>query len=220
MYRKISTSFKEQSKQIKNTLYLISTPVIYLIALAIVLYILDSKDKLYDWVGITLIITFYLITFLTFYLIILYFLKENGKFKWRKIWNIPYNVKLFKETNHDRDIELLIEILKENGINTRPKVLEVVRHYQCIIPHRSAGGTSIISVLALCISILAFIFSDYFLKSEFNQIATVVIITLVVLIYIAVYTLNKNVFRYVGENALNERLEMAASEIWIKSLIK
>lgn len=220
MYRKISQSFKEQSNQLKNTINLILTPFIFLLLIILALFLFDINGILYEWLEIVTILLGYLLTFLTFYIIIIYSIRKSEQYKWKKIWNIPFNIKLFKETSHDNDIKLLVTILKDNGINTRPKVLEALRHYQCLLPHKVSGSTSIFSILALCISVLAFVFSDYFLKSETNRIITAVIIILVVLIYVAIYQLNSKVFRYIGENALNERIEMAISEIWIKSMIK
>jgi len=44
--------------------------------------------------------------------------------------DIDINIKLYQLQVHDNDIKLLMDILKKHNINTRPKQLEAIRHYQ------------------------------------------------------------------------------------------
>ncbi len=129
-------------------------------------------------------------------------------------------VELYQEVMHKKDIKILINILKNAGVNTRPKVLEVLRHYQICLPRKIIGGSQIISILALTISTLAFVFSDILSMSFESQIMTLIIIMFVLFIYLFGYVLNKRIFHYFGEAALYIRIESAVSEIWMKSLIK
>lgn len=151
---------------------------------------------------------------------ILIVLKKEKQFKWKNVWRIKSNIEIFIKTMHQKDIELLVDILKSQGVNTRPKVLEILRHYQCLLPRRMVSGTQIISICALIISIIALFFQDNIIYSQETAIVVTIIIFGGTLVYLILWWVNRNILRVLGKDALNERIEMAVSEIWIKSLIK
>ena len=77
-----------------------------------------------------------------------------------------------------------------------------------------------LSILALTIATLALLFQDSIYNSESKLFMVFFVILMVIAIYMLIDILNKNFFRVLGVDALNERIEMAVSEIWIHSLIK
>ena len=74
--------------------------------------------------------------------------------------------------------------------------------------------------IALTIATLALLFQDSIYNSESKLFMVFFVILMVIAIYMLIDILNKNFFRVLGVDALNERIEMAVSEIWIHSLIK
>ena len=96
--------------------------------------------------------------------LLLHLIKENKM----NIMDIEINTKLYQIQTHDKDIEILKIILKEHNVNTRPKQLEAIRHYQALIPRNIIGGSSFISVLAFAISIIALILDDKVYYNEEN----------------------------------------------------
>ena len=136
-------------------------------------------------------------------------------FSWKNIMDIERNTKLYQIRTHDKDIELLKDILKEHNINTRPKQLEAIRHYQALIPRNIVGGSSFISVLAFSISIIALILDDKVYYNEENLKSIFAFLFVVSLIYLIFYFLNKNIFRLFGSAELYKRLESSISEIYM-----
>ena len=221
MYNSINYEFKNNSQYLKNQTLYIGFPILYFIIAGLLAYFL--KWNLFEpffliFIFFGVIIILILISY--YGLIIIGTIKNEEEFSWRNIWNVIKITRLYTITVHKKDIALLVKILKNHGVNTRPKVLEVLRHYQCLLPRKTRGGISVISILALSISALALIFNDYVQNSEINQMIVLAVIFGVLLVCLLAYQLNKDIFRYFGENAFNERIEMAISEIWMKSLIK
>ena len=218
MYTEITERFKEDCREINDMVLFISVPLL-LFALTIAFSFICYKENL-DWLSIVLLIVSFILSALNCYGIVLLTIRNNPKFSKKKFWRILSMIDLYKATVHKKDIKIMIEILKDEGVNTRPKVLEVLRHYQCCLPRKVMGGSQIISILALSISTLAFIFSDILSMSFQNQIIAIICLVGVIIVYILGYTLNKSLFHYFGESALYLRIESAVSEIWMKSLIK
>lgn len=218
MYTEITERFKEDCREINDMVLFIFVPLL-LFALTIAFSFICYKENL-DWLSIVLLIVSFILSALNCYGIVLLTIRKNPKFSKKKFWRILSMIDLYKATVHKKDIRIMIEILKDEGVNTRPKVLEVLRHYQCYLPRKVIGGSQIISILALSISTLAFIFSDILSMSFQNQIIAIICIVGIIIVYILGYTLNKSLFHYFGESALYLRIESAVSEIWMKSLIK
>ena len=99
-------------------------------------------------------------------------------------------------------------------INTRPKVEEAIRHYQCLLPKRVSQTGQLLSILAFVISTLALLTSETVLQSVENVSFILGIILTVVIIYIAVRLIEKNIFRIFGKDALYTRIEDSLAEIF------
>lgn len=220
MYNKISDEFKANSHYSINQSIYIGLPGILLLISFLLFYFLKWNLFQPIYLYFIYVFTLLLLILIGYYALVIITVKKEDGFSWKKIWRISKIIKLFTDTVHKKDIELLIRILKKQGVNTRPKVLEVLKHYQCLLPRKTKTGISIVSFLALCVSILALVYNDYVQKSEINQLIVAIVIVGALLVALVVYQLNRNIFRFLGEDALNERIEMAISEIWMKSMIK
>lgn len=219
MYTEITEKFKSDCRELNNMTMFILVPImLFIIAIAVSISL--HNNACIDWLAPVLILLATVFSLLNYYLIVLFSIKNEPQFSKKNFWSIVSMVELYQEVMHKKDIKILINILKNAGVNTRPKVLEVLRHYQICLPRKIIGGSQIISILALKISTLAFVFSDILSMSFESQIMTLIIIMFVLFIYLFGYVLNKRIFHYFGEAALYIRIESAVSEIWMKSLIK
>ncbi len=219
MYTEITEKFKSDCRELNNMAMFILVPImLFIIAIAVSISL--HNNACIDRLAPVLILLATVFSLLNYYLIVLFSIKNEPQFSKKNFWSIVSMVELYQEVMHKKDIKILINILKNAGVNTRPKVLEVLRHYQICLPRKIIGGSQIISILALTISTLAFVFSDILSMSFESQIMTLIIIMFVLFIYLFGYVLNKRIFHYFGEAALYIRIESAVSEIWMKSLIK
>lgn len=220
MYNSIRSEFKDRSKYYKNQSIYVCIPIFYIVLAVLIIFV--SKIDIFNpfYLYIILICSLAVLIFLTYYGVMIITVRKDEKFSFKKILRIMPLVDLYSEYIHSKDINLLVEILKDYGVNTRPKVQEVLRHFQCLLPRKTVGGGQLISVLALTIAVLALLFQDNIYNSENNMLMAIIIIGFVLILYLLFYMFNKDVLRVFGVDALNQRIESAVSEIWIKSMIK
>lgn len=219
MYNIINEKFRDKSQQYNNRLAVVSVPIILFPSVVFGCIPLYSKDYA-KWLVPLLFGFVFIFCLVHCYLMIFVSVRKEPQFSKKYCWHLRAMVKFYKTVMHNKDVEAVIKILKEEGVNTRPKVLEVLRHYQCLLPRNTTGKSQLISILALSVSILALVFSNLSSKSFEYQIITLLCLLGVLYIYILCYALNKKVFYFFGEAALITRIEMAVSEIWMKSMIK
>lgn len=210
MYLKIEKEFKKKSLlRISQTAYF---GIYFLLSLPVIWFCMKYVDDDRVWLGPLLYgITFYI----GVYTFVIAKVCKSEDFCWKNIMDIESNTKLYQIQTHDKDIKLLKDILKEHNINTRPKQLEAIRHYQALIPRNVVGGGSFISVLAFAISIIALILDDKVYYNEENLKFIFTFLFVVSLIYLIFYLLNKNIFKLFGSAELYKRLESSISEIYM-----
>ena len=219
MYNEINSKFYYKSTSRVHREIFIITPFILLFLLVLLVFL--CKDFFKSALNIFLItIAFSFIALILFYSLIVYSIRKSDEFSWKKVWRIISAIELYRKFMHQQDTELLIQILKEHNINTRPKVLEAIRHYQCLIPRKIGGYSYILSLVAICLSVIGIFFQESVLNSQFNLLILLFLLVCILLVGTLAYILNKDVFRYIGTDALNERIEMALSEIYMKMLIR
>ena len=209
MYIKIEEEFKKKSwLRISRIVFFV---IYFLLAIPFALLCLQYAEKnLWLW-----ILLYAVVFYVGVYIFIIVRVHKNKDFSWRNIINIDVNVKLYRMQVHDNDIKLLKEILKKHNINTRPKQLEAIRHYQTLIPRNVIGGSSFLSVLAFSISIIALVLDDKIYYNTENLKFIFLMLLVVSLIYIFFYLLNKSIFRLFGSAELYKRLESSISEIYM-----
>jgi len=77
-----------------------------------------------------------------------------------KYFEVKNNVQSYIDERKSRDAKMLAEICKKNSINTRPKVLEAINHYQTLLPRNIIVSGVFLSLVAIIISIAAFSFTE------------------------------------------------------------
>ncbi len=120
-----------------------------------------------------------------------------------------------------KDIEILCEVLKENGVNTRSDVHEVLEFYRALLLRKSKQGIATISILSLFLSIFALIFPslNYQNEKEVSIAIIVAILLYLVLLCAFIKQVYRSVFYNLSKYYLIERIEALLLEIWIKQLI-
>lgn len=219
MYNVITEKFNDKSRNFNNRLAVVFVPIILFGSVIFGCIPLYNKDYA-KWLVPLLFGFVFILCLLNCYMVIYLSIRKEPQFSKKNCWRLISMVRLYKTVMHNNDIEILIKILQEEGVNTRPKVLEVLRHYQCLLPRNTIGKSQFISILALSVSVLAFVFSNILSKPFEYQLITILCILGVLFVYVLGCALNKKVFYFFGEAALITRIEMAVSEIWMKSLIK
>ena len=144
--------------------------------------------------------------------------ERGGKFG-RPQKPLPRNFKKIYEC-YQKDIKILVKILKDNSINTRPKTLEAIRHYQTLIPRNLEITSQVISVIAIAISLIALIFDDKIFYSAENLAIALVFFILIIILYLAFRSYNKILLKMFGKYEFYKRLELTLSDIYMRSLIK
>ena len=210
MYLKIEEEFKKKSLLRRSQIAFLGT--YFLLAFLLAWFCMKYVDYNRMWLYILL---YGVVFYIGVYVFIIIKVCKSEDFHWKNVMDIEINTKLYQIQTHDKDIEILKIILKEHNVNTRPKQLEAIRHYQALIPRNIIGGSSFISVLAFAISIIALILDDKVYYNEENLKFIFTFLFVVSLIYLIFYLFNKNIFKLFGSAELYKRLESSISEIYM-----
>lgn len=219
MYLRIEKEFKKKSKNRKYQLLFVLGVFIYSFTLSNVLVLgvgLEKSIGTYILITFSSLIPFYLVC----YGVILLTVKKYEKISFSQILDIENIKNKYQEIIYKEDIKILTEILKQNKINTRPKVQETIRHYQCMLPRRIESTGKLLTILAFAISIMALLFSDTVISSMKNVQVIFVIVFVVVVMYWGIHIIEKNYFRIFGKEELYIRLEASLSEIFMIYYLK
>lgn len=215
MFKEIEERFKSIESHRRNGIFMIIFFVIYIV---IALFMLENIQTNY-----VLIIVPALIVYLLIYLyIVINNLKNKlySKNKWFFIFDVSFSLKLFNKEQRRSDKSILIEILKKNCINTRPKVGKILDHYRVLIPRNVNEKTTILSVLAFLISILAFLYDSNVNVLQDKLVSLIVVLVIATIGYISFIILSKEVSVFFGKKTFYIRVEDLLTEIYIKSEIK
>ena len=122
------------------------------------------------------------------------------------------------------DITIIVPMAKRVGINTRPKILEAIRHFQLLLSVKYKHGFAVMSAITLAVSIISILISATSAGRN-NDILGLLVLLIAVIIYIAIACVAVKIFFKplyddLSENALLVRIEETLSEIWMKQLIK
>lgn len=219
MYLKIEKEFKKKSKNRKSQLLFVLGVAIYAIILSSIITFLVDLDKsmgTYLLIMIVSVIPF----FIGCYVVILIKISKTEKLLFKNIFLLEENKNNYHQIIHKEDIKILLDILKENNINTRPKVQEAIRHYQCLLPRKIVSSGQLLAILAFAISVMALLFSEPVMTSIGNVQVVLEIIWSVIIIYVAIRIIEKNYFRCFGNDELYMRLEASLSEIFMEYYLK
>ena len=219
MYLKIEKEFKKKSKNRKSQLLFVLGVFVYSTILSIVITFFVGLEK--NIGTYLLIMTGSVIPFfIGCYIVILVKIGRVEKISFINIFDVDENKNKYHQIIHEEDIKILSGILKENNINTRPKVQETIRHYQCLLPRKIISSGQLLAILAFTISVMALLFSEPIMASIDNVQVVIEIILSVIIIYMVIKLIEKNYFRCFGNDALYTRLEASLSEIFMDYYLK
>lgn len=210
MYYCIEKEFKKNAWYKRDLWFILILSISYMILAIALSAIFGSIWYSY---GLTLLIVPIQYTYI--FLIVKKYCNLNVKY-----WKMKSNIQIYVEERKSRDAKLLADICKKNSINTRPKVLEAIRHYQILVPRNIIGSGVFLSLVAIIISVIAFSFNENnTISSERFQL--MMSIFLLVGILYAFFKLTVEQFASsFGSKALYQRMEDILSTIYFQSLIK
>lgn len=219
MYLQIEDTFKKNSKiRASQVLFVVGAllfALIYVKPLDLV-----AKEENNGWLYATILVLGILFFYFICYIYIFFKGLPNEQRNIKRFFNVIGTIDNYRDTLHTDDIKILKEILEEHKIDTRPKVEEAIRHYQCLLPRKVLPTGRLISILALVISTLALLVNETVLKSTENIKYILEIIFAVILFYALICLVEKTIFRVFGKSALYTRIEESLSEIFMTYYLK
>jgi len=142
VYKQIEKDFRNWSHVNEHNKIFLTSIVLAAIALFIMAFNL--------WIGIALLA-------LTLILNPLYIIQKTKD----KTWNPVRLVKNFRGQQMKHDYKLLAKIIVEFGVNTKEKLLEVIRHYQAVLPRTSNNKGIYVTFFALAVAVLPHLWNGF-----------------------------------------------------------
>ena len=213
MYLQIENEFRQKSRFLKQNLILTLCSVVFVAMLIAVYNIVEEKNRI-----AVAIVGFFMGLFLmwiTFYAIIYFKHVNKEKRSFCAFFRFSTTLHTYQEKNHNEDIQTLKQILKKHKIDTRPKLEEVIKHYQCVLPRKVEQSGQLLSILAFVISVLALLLSETVMKSAENIAGVIIILVMVALLYLIAQYFNRNVLKVFSKESLYERIESSLAEIFM-----
>ena len=218
MYLQIEEEFKEQSEYRNNRILLFLVSLIF----SVVGYYACNPlyEKIYYNDSIRFLDILYPVLAFTLFFGVCYiyiFIRGQKYFSLRlkDFFKINQVLNKYQEFMHEEDIKALQDILKSHSINTRPKVQEAIRHYQCLLPTKIMSNGQLLTILAFSISIITLLFSEPFLHSNSNVEILVALLIGIIVFYWIIQFIAKNILKVFSKDALYTRMEISLSEIFM-----
>ena len=217
MFNEIETKFKEKSQFNLNSKLLISLAVVYIVAAFFISKKYENDFNL--WIAVIPAIAFYVVIYI-------YMIGYNIKYKvynrknWWKVIHIENSYIEFKKVQREQDKNLLVSLLEEKHVNTRPKVANILEHYRVLLPRTIIGGGQFMAILALIISVESFIFSSNL--KEANERAAIFgfnlgLLAILWIMFSSATTLIGNIY---SKKSFYVRMEDILTEIYINKDIE
>lgn len=213
MFNNIESKFKKSSVYHKNIFFLFITFVFYFVFGFLIL----KETNLCFFIIFIIFLCFIIYTYIVFKNVNM---KVYSKNNWKKVFNLSYTINNFFNNQRNKDKELLKKILKEEGINTRPKVGHIIEHYRVIIPRSINGGGAFLSILAVFISMGTFIYDQN--ANIVNEKAQIIaeLVVLVLIGWAIFSSIAKTIGTLYSKKSFYLRMEDILTEIYINSEIK
>ena len=214
MYLQIENEFKTESRFLKQNSVLILSSVALIAVLIAIDNITEEKNRI-----AVVIVCFFIGLFLmwiTFYAIIYFKHVNKEKRSFCAFFRFSTTLHTYQEKIHNEDIQTLKQILKKHKIDTRPKLEEVIKHYQCVLPRKVEQSGQLLSILAFAISVLALLLSETVMNSAENIVGIILILSMLTLFYLIAQFFNRNVLKVFSKESLYERIESSLAEIFME----
>lgn len=223
MYLQIEEEFKEQSEYRNNQILFFIIFIIFFVGLYYACNPLFGKiyyNKSVEFLDILYPLLAIILFLGVCYIYIFYRCTKSFFLRFKDFFKINQVINKYQEFMHTEDIKTLRNILKSYNINTRPKVQETIRHYQCLLPRKIIAEGQLLTILAFAISIIALLFSEPFATSESNMEVFFIILLMVIISYLIIQFIAKDILKIFSKEALYTRLEASLSEIFMTYYLK
>lgn len=219
MFNKIEKEFIKKSIYYKTGQILVRLVSIF-VAIAYFMLIKFSFSNFK--ILVCLVLAVYFLALIVFYVFIFIRVKKkcNYKFAINDFFDFDKNINLYKSFIHEEDVITLGIIFEENEIDTKEKLLEIIKHYQCVMSKKFYSSYNLVSYISLIISIMAF-FSTDFIKNNINNLFLFISIMLLsIIFYIALKKVKEYMSLVYGKEELYRKIESSSIELYITKLIK
>jgi len=212
MYVEIETEFKNKSWSRSELSFRIGLLIFYLASVYISYERFGIGNRF--WYRFAVIVIVAILAIQTY---VFCMLKKNQKHK--PFWKFTTNLDIYKKEIVESDVKSLIEIIKKFGINTRPKVQELIRHYQTLIPRSIIGTGTILSIIAISISILSLSLSEGNTLSN-ERLSMLVALSIVIgILYFMIKSINEQLSSF-RRPRIYLYIEQLLAIIYFRSLVK
>ncbi len=219
MYLQIEEEFKKRSKTRNAQALFVLGVILFALICTALLDKITGKDNYEIYYAIILLLGMFIFYTICYtFIFVIGLSKKHRSFK--QFFKVKDTIHSYQEKLHSDDIKILQEILKNYKIDTRPKVEEAIKHYQCLLPRKVSQTGQLLTILAFVISTLALLVSETIISSIENIQFIAGIIFTVIIIYVMVRIIEKNIFRIFGKDALYMRIEDSLSEIFMTYYLK
>lgn len=219
MYAQIEYEFKKNSKT-HNSRVLFGLLVLLYIFVTLIIIINAEDHEFFELIYVVCVISEAILFCIACYVFMYFMGVDKSERSLKSFFKIGYTLQEYQDKIHNNDIELLKVILEEYNINTRPKVEEAIRHYQCLLPRKVVQPGQLISILAFVISMIALFLNEIIIKSKENISFIVLILLTTTALYALVRFVGNNVIRVFGKDAFYARIEDSLSEIFMSYYLK
>ena len=214
MFKEIEKEYIKRSICHKSDKFIMLTSIIYCVIFMLLYY-----DK-NIFLKVLLIVVLFLLVFFTLYLYIFIVNKKYDEEKKYKFYQIKKVMIEYKKNEYIEDTINLGIILEGNGVKNNEQLLEIIRHYQSIMPKDINRGTELIAFISLIISFCALIVNDFIF--EHVEYVSVIgsILFIMLLLYLCCNYIFKSLNAVFGKKDLYRKLETVLVDIYVKNLLK
>jgi len=215
LYLSIEQQFRKLSNVLKNQIiFLLFVFLVVIVETLIVCFFFPSLKGCFI-VAICGDILFFFCCYLYIVISNWNIIKKN---RW-KIFDIGYNISEYDRRLQQKDLVILKELLKENKVNTRTEIQELIRHYQCLLPRTIQRSGVTLSIFALVVSIWSLIYKESTDNALHNLFLIIVVSISILIVYGLSLSIYNKWFKIFGNAALYSRLEAALTEIYVNTPI-
>lgn len=211
MYSRLENEFKSRSWYKRDTNFII---ILYVVSLVIFFSIALILGSIWYSYGATVII---LVALYGYAFIILHREQANKNIKFHAIKTVIHT---YIKTRKEAELLLLVKVCKENSINTRPKILEAIKHYQVLVPRNIIGSGVFLSLVAMILSIFAFAYDESNALSSSRLQFMFSVFFLVSILYGFFKYTSDQILSIFGMKAFYKRMEDLLSTIYFQSLVR
>lgn len=215
MYLSIEQKFRKLSNVLKNQIIFLLSVLLVVVLEALIVYFFVPTVKGCFIIAICGDLFFFFCCYLYMVISNWNIIKKN---LW-KIFDINYNISEYNRSLQQKDLVILKELLKENKVNTRTEMQELIRHYQCLLPRTIPRSGVTLSIFALVVSIWSLIYKESVDNALHNLFLIIVVSISVLIVYGLSLSIYNKWFRIFGNAALYSRLESALAEIYVNTPI-